>query len=126
MHQRVPPSLAGTSESAPPVVEVSPPHFAVIQPRAVAAANLWHKKRSAVRFEAGDLTLSITPGSRDTLPAHEVTRHICLAAGDMSASISVPVSLVSKILESYGLPPGRMPRDYLIVLLLEHRFAEAI
>lgn len=126
MHQRVPPSLAGTQQSDSRVAEVGLPHFPVIQSSAIVGANLWYRKRSALRFEAGGLALSITPGSCDTSSGSQATRFIHLAVGDTPASMSIPASLILKVLESHGLPPGHMPRDQLILLLLEHRFAEVI
>lgn len=127
MHQRVPSSPIGAQQSASSYApEVRAPHFPPIRPSEIAATNLWCRKRSALRFETESLALSITPASRDLFSGNEARRFIRLGVGDRAASMCVPLSLIVKALQSYGLPPGHMPRDHIVLLLLEHRFAGAI
>src|ERR1700741_1892351 len=102
------------------------PDFAVIERSGLFAANLWHKKRAPVSFETAGLALSVWPVAPDELAGIEPIRCVSILAGNSAASASVPLSLIMKILESYGLPSDHMPRDAVLLLLLEHRCAEAI
>jgi type III secretion protein Q len=126
MHQHVPPATRGTgipvfSESrnaAQPKFELMPRSF-------LFAMNLWHKEREPVRFETAELSLSISASAPESA-AYEPIEYISILAGDAVASVSVPASLMSKILDSYAFPSDIAQREQIVLLLLEHRFAKAL
>ncbi len=127
MHQRVPPATRGSQQSeASQASAISLPTFPVTSRSNIISTNLWYRKRSPLKFESEGLSFSVAAGVPEVLPDNTKTRYIRLSIGGATAVVAVPVGFILKILESYGLPSGHMPRDHLILLLLEHRFADAI
>lgn len=118
---------AGSGKSASTAaVEPSMPHFPGMPAPEMTAANLWYRSRSPVVFEAAGLTLKFTAALCAPASSQEPYRHIGLTVGGAAAYLAVPERLVSRIVQSYDLPPSQALPERTIMLLLEHRFAEAI
>ncbi len=127
MHEHVQSTPAGSGKSASTAVpEAGLPHFPELSAPEVTAANLWYRSRPAVTFEAASLTLKIDSALCPPAVRQEPLQHIRLTAGSKDAYLAVPARLVAIILQSYGLPPGQVLPEHVILLLLEHRFAEAM
>jgi type III secretion protein Q len=107
-------------------VELSMPHFPEMPAPDVTAANLWYRSRPAIMFEAAGLPLKFAAALCAPAFCQEPYRHIGLTVGGTAAYLAVPGRLVSRVVQSYDLPLSQALPERTLMLLLEHRFAEAI
>ncbi len=127
MQEHLQSNLADSGKAASSAAsEAAPPQFPGLPAPEVMAANLWYRSRAAVTFEEAGMTLSIASMFSASALHQEEARHVRLMAGGKFGYLAMPAKLISTILQSYGLTLGQTLPEHLILLLLEHRFAEAI